>query len=55
MGGVDRGRTRDLDAAKSSLAVQKAAVSPSEPPRVRRQRLLPANNDLDKREITGTW
>src|SRR5580692_1939067 len=44
-----------LDAAKSSLAVQKAAVSPSEQLHVRlwRQRSLSANNDPDRRETTG--
>jgi hypothetical protein len=45
-----------LDAAKSSLAVQKAAVSHSEQPHTRLwlQRSLSASNDPDRREITGT-
>jgi hypothetical protein len=46
-----------LDAAKFSLAAQKAAVSPSEQAHVRlwHQQSSSANNDLDRREIARTW
>jgi hypothetical protein len=45
-----------LGEVKSSLAAQKAAGSPSEQPQMCLwlQRSLSANNDLDRREITGT-
>jgi hypothetical protein len=45
-----------LDATKSALAVQTAAISPPEQPQARLwlQRSLSASNDRERREITGT-